>query len=230
MIQSCSGYPPAAPLSVSGPVSGQVGVDYNIADRQRMAEKDRIMKITEFLRKTYVQKQSMGETYIPNRSHIVCSDGYSFSVQASRGHYCLPRLDIADGMYSAVEIGNININAHPSLAEYADDEVHDGGTVYGAVPVELVNIIIATHGGMAVEMRESVEAEYRARRVVELGYTIAWGDVLHNAPCGCYQCSEDGWQKGHTYCDVPTAELLAAEEAGWIYRSLDHSGWYWHVA
>ena len=48
-------------------------------------------------------------------------------------------------------------------------------------------------------------------------------------PCGCYACNEE-WQRGHAYCDVPTPELLAAEERGQIRRQLDNSSWHWYHA
>lgn len=60
------------------------------------------------------------------------------------------------------------------------------------------------------------------------GYKVDEFGTLRGAPCGCYQCSDEGWQKGHPYCDNVPAELLALEEAGVISRHLDGS-WYWKV-
>lgn len=61
-----------------------------------------------------------------------------------------------------------------------------------------------------------------------LGYTVQKDGSLLDAPCGCYACDEQV-QQGHCYCDVPTVELLAAEDAGKIRRQLDNAGWYWVV-
>lgn len=58
------------------------------------------------------------------------------------------------------------------------------------------------------------------------GYKVDEFGVLRGAPCGCYQCSAEGWQRGHPYCDEPTPELLKLEDEGVISRHLDGS-WYW---
>jgi hypothetical protein len=79
------------------------------------------------------------------RSHIVkritCADGFDMSVQASKGHYCAPRTDT--GPYQEVEIG------YPSapVAEFAQYQDGDDD-IYGYVPVEIVNAVIAAHGGI----------------------------------------------------------------------------------
>jgi hypothetical protein len=64
--------------------------------------------------------------------------------------------------------------------------------------------------------------------LVIAGYKVDQYGVLRGAPCGCDQCSVEGWQRGHLYCDDVPAELLALEEQGAIRRNLD-SSWYWEV-
>jgi len=39
------------------------------------------------------------------RERIVCQDGFSMSIQASRLHYCSPRESLINGNYDSVEIG-----------------------------------------------------------------------------------------------------------------------------
>ena len=74
------------------------------------------------------------------------------------------------------------------------------------------------------------EQTYKKNLLPEVvGYVVDTYGVLLNAPCGCFLCSDEGWQKGHPYCSNVLAELLQAEEDGFIRRHLDSSGWYWKV-
>ncbi len=81
----------------------------------------------------------------PKNSQVVCEDGFSMSVQASRTHYCTPRDDV--GPYTHVEVG------FPSsydfyLSRYAEDPGEPTGTVYGWVPADTIIMCIDAHGGM----------------------------------------------------------------------------------
>lgn len=67
------------------------------------------------------------------RPQIVCADGYTMSVQASRHHYCKPRANNAD-RYMSVEVF------------YQDTDEPEGW-----VSVDLVNSQIACHGGLATD-------------------------------------------------------------------------------
>ena len=109
--------------------------------------------------------------YQKTRPRIVCQDGYSVSVQASEYAYCTPRytqFQAEDGWhvingdywfsdkernfrtdnyipYEAVELG------YPSeedelINEYAEGEEYTN-TVYGYVPVKVVEKLIEKHGG-----------------------------------------------------------------------------------
>ncbi len=77
---------------------------------------------------------------------ITCADGFSLSVQASYTHYCNPR---QDGVfeYDAVEVGFPSA-VEPLLLPYAERPETPTDTVYGGVPVELVNAIVNAHGGV----------------------------------------------------------------------------------
>jgi len=75
---------------------------------------------------------------------ITCRDGFTLSVQAGRWIYCEPRTD--EGSWTHVEVG------YPSereelLMEYAESPNRPTDTVYGYVPVELVQQVILKHGG-----------------------------------------------------------------------------------
>lgn len=76
-----------------------------------------------------------------------CVDGFSVSVQGGKGNYCEPREDFAEE-YISVELG-FPSEHEPLLDEYQEGERTDPtDTVYGWVPVELVEEIIEKHGGL----------------------------------------------------------------------------------
>lgn len=95
------------------------------------------MTITEFLQKT----NYYGGYRCRPRVH--CEDGFSVSVQASQYHHCRPRIDNAE-KYNAVELGYPNAD-DDLITDYAED---DTDTVYGYVPVEIVDKLIEKHGGI----------------------------------------------------------------------------------
>lgn len=76
---------------------------------------------------------------------IVCADGFSMSVQASKFHYCTPRL--SNVSWTQVEVGFPSCRAEQFMP-YIDGEGSDPtNTVYGYVPIEDVVAVIAAHGG-----------------------------------------------------------------------------------
>ena len=80
------------------------------------------------------------------RPRIKCADGYTVSVQAGLGMYSFPRR--FSTYFTHVELG------YPSaideeLLPYAENSDHPTNSVYGMVPVELVDFIINKHGGYA---------------------------------------------------------------------------------
>ena len=87
--------------------------------------------------------------YKPIAARTVCVDGASLSIQASRTHYCKPRADV--GPYSHKEVGYITDDDGNPLTppeewrEYADGDFPS--SVYGYVPVDLIDDFIAKHGG-----------------------------------------------------------------------------------
>jgi len=104
-------------------------------------------------------EQVFTDRSFPRANRITCADGFSLSVQASFGAYCTPRTNIAN--WSAVEVGFPS--AKPEFfAQYAESSGwtdEDTGeveffdytnTVYGYVPIELVEQCIALHGGIVL--------------------------------------------------------------------------------
>ncbi len=81
----------------------------------------------------------------PLSKRITCEDGFSLSVQANHGAYCSPRTNIAT--WDKVEVGYPS--AKPEfIMGYAEDEDKPTETVYGYVPIKLVEDLIELHGGM----------------------------------------------------------------------------------
>ena len=105
------------------------------------------MELQEFFKKTYPhEKESFSKDY-HIRPRIVCNDGFSFSVQASVGAYCSPRLMLEDGCYYEAEIGFPSIE-EPLINQYAEDHGDYTKTVYGWVPIFIIDEVIQKHGGI----------------------------------------------------------------------------------
>ena len=102
------------------------------------------MKINEFLKNT-TKPDSIGSFQI--RPAVECADGFKMSVQASKYHYCDPRINLWSGQYNEVEIG-FPSEEEPLINEYAESPGEWTGTVYGYVPVEIVDAVIEKHGGI----------------------------------------------------------------------------------
>jgi hypothetical protein len=96
----------------------------------------------------------LGETEQDNR-HIIfkrieCEDGFTFSCQANYGAYCAPRITIFRThtfFYTEMEIGYPS--SHDELIqEYAESPEFPTQTVYGYVPVTVIEKLIEKHGGI----------------------------------------------------------------------------------
>ena len=82
---------------------------------------------------------------------IECKDGFTMSVQANDGAYCLPREDYPDTPYTHVECGYPSSTPTTNaLLEYAECcGVRDyTDTVYAYVPIEVVQAELDAHGGV----------------------------------------------------------------------------------
>lgn len=102
--------------------------------------------VNEYLKRTRSYEMVQGFHYERPRPRIVCRDGFSVSVQAGEYLYCRPHINGAD-KYDSVELGFPN-REEPLLMDYAEDPSEPTETVYGYVPIELVNKIIENHGGI----------------------------------------------------------------------------------
>ena len=99
------------------------------------------MSVIEFLKSTF---DPSNPTQV--RPRVYCKDGFSISVQGgTEFHYCSPRRHC--NQYIEVELGFPSA-ADPLLEDYAEDPSDPTGTVYGYVPVEVVESLVEKHGGM----------------------------------------------------------------------------------
>lgn len=103
-----------------------------------------INNVNEFLRKTF-SETIFGTPAL--RPIAVCANGFNLSIQASSMHYCRPSKDLQGGDYSKVELGNLSETVEEFLP-YAENEARPLFTVYGYVPVETVDAVLAKHGGI----------------------------------------------------------------------------------
>ena len=107
------------------------------------------MTVKEFLATTIKSHKYpfSGEIIQENRPRLYCNDGYSISVQASSFHYCRPRLDGVQN-YESVELG-FPSKEDELINDYAEGDDYTK-TVYGYVPIEVVERLIEKHGGIKI--------------------------------------------------------------------------------
>ena len=80
------------------------------------------------------------------RRRLVCGDGFSMSVQADDVKYCDPCVN-GESHYSTVEIGYPSERVE-ALRPFSSNPDADNETIFGYVPWEIVEQIIADHGGI----------------------------------------------------------------------------------
>lgn len=88
---------------------------------------------------------SIYDSYTRTVPPIELMDGTIMSVQANTFTYCEPREDV--GPWHQVEIG-FPSRVFAQLEPYAEDWANPTATVYGYVPIEIVEEIIAECGGV----------------------------------------------------------------------------------
>ena len=102
------------------------------------------MTINEFLQKYRRRCEFHGEM-CHTRPRVRCKDGYTVSVQAGYGIYSIPRRD-ADS-YTKVDLGYPS-RMGKSIIEYAENPGSPTETIYAFVPVEEVDDLLKSHGGI----------------------------------------------------------------------------------
>ena len=117
------------------------------------------MKINEFIKNNLkvkvlnedpLMKHIMTSSKLP---HIVCTDGFTMSVQVGYSLYSTPK-KVAK-RYSEVEIGYPSereslLEKYVELSIYDDNFVDYTDTVYPYVPVKVVDKVLKKHGGIDI--------------------------------------------------------------------------------
>lgn len=77
-----------------------------------------------------------------------CADGWTVSIQASERHYCHP-YNVADPEYNYthVEVGFPDEPFPELIGEFAEEPEEPGG-VYPFTPMDILDLVIAAHGGI----------------------------------------------------------------------------------
>ena len=75
--------------------------------------------------------------FVPPIPHVLCADGFTMSVQASRYHHCTPRDNT--GPYAEVECW---------LASAPVPEIGGMENPASCVPVDVVDTVLLSHGGI----------------------------------------------------------------------------------
>ena len=78
---------------------------------------------------------------------VICSDGFTVSMQISKVHYCMPKTASAE-RYTHTELGFPSVG-DPLIKDYAEDPEDETNTVYPYVPIEVVNALFEKHGGIS---------------------------------------------------------------------------------
>ena len=97
------------------------------------------MNIQDYIEETF--EDNNGYCF---RERVIFKDGFSISIQGSSGHYCSPRK--TQDWYNSLELG-FPSEDEPLIFKYAESNHCYTDTVYGWVPVEIVQELINKHGG-----------------------------------------------------------------------------------
>lgn len=101
------------------------------------------------------------------RRRVRCADGFSISIQYSAGHYCNAREPFLGGEWDGksptpepktVELG-FPSRREVSLLEFAEESKRPRKTVYGWVPLDRVDEVLAKHGGITKVQTENFKWE-----------------------------------------------------------------------
>ena len=103
-------------------------------------------KINEFLKKHYSECVIKGIKLVQPCKRIECADGFSISVQANKYAYCMPAANKA-WPYDSVELGFPN--AIDELIELYSEAPGSTNTIYGYVPISIVEYLVEKHGGIS---------------------------------------------------------------------------------
>jgi hypothetical protein len=101
---------------------------------------DTIITLDQFIQKCGI---------VRHRPKIVCMDGFKMSVQGNEMAYSIPRKTGTD--FQAMEIG-FPSEVEDLILKFMDTSIADPTqTVYGYVPLDIIQKVIDKHGGIDAE-------------------------------------------------------------------------------
>lgn len=104
------------------------------------------MNLNEYLNTNRISNKKKKPTHLNRR--LFCNDGFSVSIQCNRYTYCSPQEEFVDVInYDSFELGFPN-QYDELIIEYAEDKENSTETVYQYVPRNIVEQLIAKHGGI----------------------------------------------------------------------------------
>ncbi len=104
------------------------------------------MQLEEYMKMH--KKQEDGFDMLKVFPRITCADGLSISIQAGRSAYCSPR-DNRGGWW-AFEAGFPSEVPSDELLSFAENRDNPTETVYGYVPISVLQAELDMHGGIKV--------------------------------------------------------------------------------
>lgn len=91
--------------------------------------------------------EASGSTkYFRLTKRLECNDGFHISVQASEGAYSSPRYN--KGPWYEFELGFPSEKPNDEIMSYAEQPEIPTQTVYGYVPTDAIDRLLAEHGGI----------------------------------------------------------------------------------
>ncbi len=116
----------------------------------------------------FIKLLKLDELYVVRRPRVICSDGFSISIQAGPGMYSTPRTFSKN--YTHVELG-FPSDYEPDILDYAESfsEIDNPtDTVYPYVPIEVIYKALIKHGNIQLVSNQFVIADERMREIYKL--------------------------------------------------------------
>lgn len=104
------------------------------------------MQLSEYMEKHYKKEEFAGYEILQRFPRIRCSDGFTISIQAGESMYCSPRDN--SGEWYQFEAGFPSARPSSELMQYAENPDDPTETVYGYVPIEVLQRELDAHGGI----------------------------------------------------------------------------------
>lgn len=125
------------------------------------------MTIYEFMQRARELKVKRHEESAAPILRAVTWKLFSVSIQASQHHYCTPRGDFHPSNYTHVELGCPSKKVEVWM-EFAEDQANPCDTVYGYVPITLVEMVLDKKGGISWPLSILIDSIQNCRYYCEL--------------------------------------------------------------